>query len=218
MAEFVRRRVFSYLHSAISPQNTHNTGPLNNAFYPYWHLYHLIWFQNIVYCNKIEILTAEDRQERETANHRLVDTNPSHCSMGATIFYHHFFNSFISERKLSLLMETHAVCRWGSSWPGSAECLRRRCRDTGVCTAGWVCRVHPTNTPHTQHCCHWSHRQQPWKRKTDFSRSLIYLYYYCCVASDATKEEQTGKALVSSDIYLWFLAVVFVLYPIDLLQ
>lgn len=30
---------------------------------------------------------------------------------------------------------TYAVCRWGSSWPGNAECLRRRYTDTGVYTA-----------------------------------------------------------------------------------
>lgn len=56
---------------------------------------------------------------------------------------------------------THAACRWGSSWPGSAACLRRRCRDTGVCKAGWACPAHPTSTPHTLRCCHWSRHQPP---------------------------------------------------------
>lgn len=129
---------------------------------------------------------------------------------------------FILKRHSSLWMGTHAVCKWGSSWPGSAECLRRRCRDTGVCTAGWVCLAHPTNTPHTLHCCHWSHRLQPGDRKYwNIRKEEIFLvikssykdrWLHIYATSDAFKEEQ------SSLIYLWFLAVVFVLYPIDLLQ
>lgn len=64
------------------------------------------------------------------------------------------------------LMGTHAVCRWGSSWPGSAACLRRHCRDTDVCMAEWVCLAHPTNTPHILHYCHWFHHQQPGDKET----------------------------------------------------
>lgn len=128
---------------------------------------------------------------------------------------------------LESLSKTHAVCRWGSSWPGSEACLHRHCRDTGVCTAGWVCLARPTNTPHTLHCCHWSHRQQPGDKETfkslgerellshrvKLQRQIWFISLHTHhITSNALKES------LLSDLYLWFLAVVFVLYPIDLLQ
>lgn len=50
----------------------------------------------------------------------------------------------------------HAAGRWGSCWPGTAACQRRKCRGTGGGRAGSVCRAGLTGTPHTHCYCHCS--------------------------------------------------------------
>lgn len=63
---------------------------------------------------------------------------------------------------------SYAACRWDSCWPGNAACLRRSCRDTGVCRAGWGCLAGPTDTQHTRCCCRCSHHlTAAWREESD---------------------------------------------------
>lgn len=113
-------------------------------------------------------------------------------------------NTIFIEVGLEFERQTHAVCRWDSSWPGTAAYLHKRCRDTDVYKAGWVCLAHLTNTQRTRRCCHWSHHQQPADENPDFKES--------------SHKKNSNSQIWESFIYLWFLTVVFVLYPIDFLQ
>lgn len=94
---------------------------------------------------------------------------------------------------------TYAACRWGSSWPGSAVCLRRRCRDTGVCRAGWACRARPTSTPHTLRCCHWSRHRPPADGNTlKESKPIVEnVFPHWC---SQTKRSRQETSLISSPL------------------